>query len=71
MDISGITDIDECVSGIDDCLKDLATCTNTLGSFTCACIHGYNGDGKTSCVFLPEGGFKLKRLSFIIVYEQT
>ncbi|KAL9961273.1 hypothetical protein ACROYT_G030182 [Oculina patagonica] len=54
METEGITDIDECVSGIDDCLKDLATCTNTLGSFTCACIHGYDGDGKTSCVPLPK-----------------
>ena len=52
-----ITDIDECVSDTHDCLKDLADCSNTLGSYACACKHGYYGDGKTSCLPLPAGGF--------------
>eukprot|EP00736_Rhodelphis_marinus_P003104 Rmarinus@m.8688 len=38
---------DECASDIDDC-DNSATCTNTYGSFTCACTAGYYGDG-TSC----------------------
>ena len=37
-------DIDECI--VSPC--DLnASCTNTLGSFTCACNPGYSGDGVT------------------------
>ncbi|XP_078382733.1 pancreatic secretory granule membrane major glycoprotein GP2-like [Oculina patagonica] len=54
METEDITDIDECDISIHDCLNDLATCTNTLGSFTCTCNSGYVGDGKTSCVPLPE-----------------
>ena len=44
------TDIDECSGGIHSCLMDTATCTNTVGSYTCACRPGYEGDGKTSCI---------------------
>ena len=40
------TEIDECERGDDDCAED-ATCTNTEGSFTCACNPGTRGDGKT------------------------
>ena len=43
-------DVDECSSGIHSCLSDKATCTNTIGSYTCACKPGYQGDGKTSCI---------------------
>ena len=42
------TDDDECVSGNDNCHED-AECTNTVGSFRCACKPGYTGDGTTSC----------------------
>jgi hypothetical protein len=46
--ISGIfVDTDECTAGTDNCDTN-AACTNTVGSFTCACNTGYNGDG-TSC----------------------
>jgi hypothetical protein len=39
-------DLDECKTGTAAC--DLAaTCTNTVGSFVCACKAGYSGDGKT------------------------
>lgn len=31
---------------MDDC-HDNAVCTDTDGSFTCACESGYSGDGKT------------------------
>ena len=52
-----ISDIDECVTDAHDCLKDIADCFNTLGSYTCACKHGYYGDGKTSFIPLPAGGY--------------
>ena len=39
------SDIDECATGADnDCSPD-ASCTNTPGSFTCACNQGYTGEG--------------------------
>ncbi|XP_019627938.1 PREDICTED: mucin-like protein isoform X2 [Branchiostoma belcheri] len=45
-------DIDECATGADNCHAD-ATCTNTEGSFTCACNTGYSGDG-TTCSDIDE-----------------
>ena len=39
-------DIDECVVGSHNCDPN-ARCTNTPGSFTCACNQGYSGDGFT------------------------
>ena len=42
------TDIDECTAGTDDCVETIATCTNGDGSFTCACLAGYTGDGTTA-----------------------
>merc|ERR1711881_677831 len=33
-------DIDECTVGSDDCDAN-AECTNTVGSFTCACNEGF------------------------------
>ncbi|XP_008426204.1 sushi, von Willebrand factor type A, EGF and pentraxin domain-containing protein 1 isoform X1 [Poecilia reticulata] len=37
-------DVDECALG-SDC-DDHASCQNTEGSYSCACIHPYTGDGK-------------------------
>ncbi len=34
---------------MDNCAEDNAECTNTIGSFTCACDPGYSGDG-TVCM---------------------
>lgn len=42
-----VLDIDECTANTDTCDDTLATCTNIPGSFTCACIAGYTGDGTT------------------------
>ena len=42
-----ILDADECTDpALNNCHAD-ATCTNTVGSYTCACDAGYNGDGIT------------------------
>ena len=41
-----LPDINECTNKTDNCHKN-ADCTNTVGSFTCACKTGYSGDGKT------------------------
>ena len=40
-------DVDECTLDSHNCHKD-AFCTNTNGSFSCACRPGYTGDG-VSC----------------------
>ena len=40
-------DVNECQAGTDNCDSN-ANCTNTMGSFTCACKTGYQGDG-VSC----------------------
>ncbi|XP_066282660.1 fibulin-1-like [Branchiostoma lanceolatum] len=45
-------DIDECTEGTHNCNAD-ATCTNTPGSFTCACNDGFSGDGVT-CTDINE-----------------
>ena len=41
------TDIDECATDADNCDDTNGICTNTEGSFTCACNAGFNGDGVT------------------------
>jgi len=53
-------DIDECSSGSHSCLVDTATCTNTIGSYICACKPGYVGDGKTSCTVIAPGTRKMR-----------
>jgi hypothetical protein len=43
-------DIDECADAVaknSTICGEFAICTNTLGSFTCACQENYVGDGKT------------------------
>ena len=41
------TDVDECCLELDNCDSNNATCTNTIGSFECECVHGFTGDGVT------------------------
>uniref|UniRef100_A0A0G4EZ83 EGF-like domain-containing protein n=1 Tax=Chromera velia CCMP2878 TaxID=1169474 RepID=A0A0G4EZ83_9ALVE len=45
-------DIDECTNSIHDCHTN-AACTNSVGSFTCACNNGYSGGG-VSCTNIDE-----------------
>ncbi|XP_072022656.1 thrombospondin-1-like [Amphiura filiformis] len=44
LDRTTYCDIDECALSTDNCDAN-AACTNTVGSFTCACDAGYSGDG--------------------------
>ncbi|WP_437686100.1 FG-GAP-like repeat-containing protein [Sorangium sp. So ce176] len=46
------TDVNECALGTDNCDAN-AACTDTPGSFTCACNAGYEGDGVT-CTDIDE-----------------
>jgi len=54
-----LSDVNECATNNGGCSDD-ATCTNNVGSFTCACLPGYNGDGFTctgkSILFQYESG---------------
>lgn len=45
--IATCTNDDECTAGTHNCDAN-AACTDTGGSFTCACNNGYTGDGVTS-----------------------
>ena len=43
-DLVPSTDVDECELGVHTCDSN-ASCTDTDGSFNCACIDGFEGDG--------------------------
>ncbi|WP_411023252.1 hypothetical protein, partial [Salmonella sp. s51228] len=45
-------DRDECLG--QPCLSKFGNCTNTPGSYRCDCIHGYRGDGITTCENIDE-----------------
>ena len=46
MDLSLLTDIDECSNAETNECHSNASCNNTEGSYTCRCLEGYQGDGK-------------------------
>ncbi|RDD36432.1 Fibrillin-1, partial [Trichoplax sp. H2] len=61
-DNRGCTDVNECITGSNNC-SNVATCTNQIGSYSCACNSGYVGDGincyelssdKLTCVDINE-----------------
>ena len=41
---TSLSDISECEVDLDNCDQQ-ATCTNNLGSYSCACNAGWTGDG--------------------------
>ena len=41
-----ISDVQECANETDDCGEN-AECSNLVGGFSCSCLPGYSGDGKT------------------------
>ena len=41
------SDVDECSTNDHSCRDANAVCTNTVGSYACACKAGYTGDGRT------------------------
>ena len=49
-------DIDECTANVHNC-DPSAVCYNTVGSFHCTCMSGYEGNG-TTCV--GEGCFHVQ-----------
>ena len=40
-----LSDVDECEEGTHGCHSN-ATCTNSIGSYQCACVDGFTGDGR-------------------------
>ncbi|XP_072017121.1 uncharacterized protein [Amphiura filiformis] len=53
LDCDIINEKDECTLSTDINCDANAACTNTVGSFTCACNDGYSGDGVT-CTDIAE-----------------
>ena len=63
-------DIDEC-SGSNNCATGgTSTCTNTAGSYTCACNTGYSGNGVTCSgnVWIQALIFHSPSFTFLILY---
>ena len=58
-----LIDIDECLSGNHSC-KGNTTCNNTIGSCSCKCKKGYQGN-KTNCTgkysYLTTGNARVKK----------
>ena len=64
-------DIDECNAGVGSAnyhnCHVHATCTNTYGSFTCACNTGYSGDGMECTGMLSHAIIGLPYLNRIVL----
>ncbi|MFT7624235.1 MAG: cysteine-rich repeat protein, partial [Myxococcota bacterium] len=50
-----VSDYDECAAPADNNCNANAACTNTDGSFTCACDTGFTGDGVTCTEICGDG----------------
>ena len=59
---NNILDTDECSSNSHSCDIN-AVCTNTPGSYSCACVAGYSGDGRTCVLTGMNTTWKLTNLS--------
>ncbi len=46
-------DVDEC-AGNNSCASFFGACNNTVGSYSCVCNTGYQGDGQAICVNKDE-----------------
>ena len=56
-DGSQCTDVDECAAGgKNDCNPGHSTCTNTPGSYSCACAPGFVGSTCDTCVRFVDAG---------------
>ena len=66
------SDDDECALGTDDCHAD-ATCSNTAGSFSCACTSGYVGNGVFCsgmfCMFILEFSPRMSFSGYIHIID--
>lgn len=58
-----LIDMEECSLGTHTC-HEHATCTNTKGSFTCRCNHGYHGTGY-KCI-----GKALSMVDFVVYLQE-
>ncbi len=67
--IKYILDIDECSTGSHDCHVH-STCTNTTGSFSCACNEGFSGDG-VNCVDRNNSPFLLCSISSYKMFKKN
>lgn len=72
-------DIDECGESVDNC-DDNALCENTLSSFSCMCIAGYDGDGEncTSKImthlglfYVPNTLSQLNVISIVVYFHKS
>eukprot|EP01084_Bolivina_argentea_P013608 25547_1 len=61
-------DIDECANNNDNnCAVDNnAVCINTVGSYLCECLPGYNGDPTDKCTSVSEANSVLNKLDFSV-----
>ena len=57
------TDVDECQTGSYSCHAQ-AQCVNVHGSYACACLPGYAGDGQQTC----SGTSIVAYISTIIIF---
>ena len=68
-----LLDINECTAGTANCATGgTSTCTNTPGSYTCACNTGYSGNGVTCTGMLLllffSPAFSSKRTDFYYLF---